>query len=46
MLVLAATGVESESQMPFAGLHQMLRPVMAKAIELISGGPPRRRLCA
>jgi hypothetical protein len=27
-LVLAATGVESEAQLPFAGLHQLLRPVL------------------
>ena len=26
--VLAATGVESEAQLPFAGLHQLLRPVL------------------
>src|SRR5712692_2279535 len=28
-LVLRATGVESEARMPFAGLHQLLRPVLS-----------------
>ena len=28
MLVLTATGVQSEAQLPFAGLHQLLRPVL------------------
>ena len=32
MLVLRATGVESESELPFAGLQQLLRPVLG-AIE-------------
>ena len=27
--VLAASGVETESEMPFAGLHQLLRPVLS-----------------
>ena len=34
MTVLTATGVESEAQLPFAGLHQMLRPVRGRAVEL------------
>jgi len=29
--VLAASGVESEAQLPFAGLHQLLRPVLRAA---------------
>ncbi|MEU8606593.1 AAA family ATPase [Actinoplanes sp. NPDC048791] len=28
-LVLSASGIESESMMPFAGLHQLLRPLIA-----------------
>ena len=34
--VLTATGVQSEAQLPFAGLHQLLRPVMNSADKLIS----------
>lgn len=34
MLVLRVTGVESESQMPFSGLHQILRPLMSRATDL------------
>ena len=30
MLVLTATGVQSEAQLPFAGLHQLLRPVLGQ----------------
>jgi hypothetical protein len=37
--VLAATGVQSEAHLPFAGLHQMLRPVRERAVEL----PPLQR---
>ena len=33
-LVLETTGVEAEAQMPFAGLHQLLRPVMSSADRL------------
>src|SRR4051794_17488270 len=33
-LVLKATGVQSEMQMPFAGLHQLLRPILAGDDEL------------
>jgi DNA-binding CsgD family transcriptional regulator/tetratricopeptide (TPR) repeat protein len=29
MRVLTATGVQSETRLPFAGLHQLLRPVLA-----------------
>jgi predicted ATPase len=32
--VLSATGVESEAQLPFAGLHQILRPVLRSASQL------------
>src|SRR5258708_4994427 len=28
MLVLRTTGVQSEARMPFAGLHQLLRPIL------------------
>jgi DNA-binding CsgD family transcriptional regulator len=31
MTVLTATGVQSEAQLPFAGLHQLLRPVRERA---------------
>jgi AAA ATPase domain len=34
MAVLAATGVQSEAHLPFAGLHQLLRPVRERAVEL------------
>src|ERR1700759_3543935 len=34
MTVLTATGVQSEAHLPFAGLHQMLRPVRERAVEL------------
>ena len=37
--VLSATGVEGESELAFAGLHQLLRPLLAD-IELL---PPRQR---
>ncbi|HWM11182.1 MAG TPA: AAA family ATPase [Solirubrobacteraceae bacterium] len=39
MTVLTATGVQSEAHLPFAGLHQLLRPVRARAVEL----PPIQR---
>ena len=32
--VLTARGVQSEAQLPFAGLHQLLRPVLDRAGEL------------
>src|SRR5919108_2099949 len=34
MVVLTTTGVQSEAHLPFAGLHQLLRPVRARASEL------------
>jgi DNA-binding CsgD family transcriptional regulator len=34
MSVLAATGVQSEAHLPFAGLHQLLRPVRGRTAEL------------
>jgi DNA-binding CsgD family transcriptional regulator/tetratricopeptide (TPR) repeat protein len=39
MVVLTAIGVQSEAHLPFAGLHQMLRPVRERAVEL----PPVQR---
>jgi DNA-binding CsgD family transcriptional regulator len=35
MLVLRARGSEPESRMPFAGLHQLLRPVLGEADRLL-----------
>ena len=37
--VLAATGAQSEARLPFAGLHQLLQPVLDDADEL---PPPQR----
>jgi DNA-binding CsgD family transcriptional regulator len=34
MAVLATAGVQSEAHLPFAGLHQLLRPVRGRASEL------------
>jgi DNA-binding CsgD family transcriptional regulator len=34
MTVLTTSGVQSETHLPFAGLHQLLRPVRARAAEL------------
>src|SRR5271166_3133123 len=34
MRVLTATGVQSEARLPFAGLHQLLRPVRERAVDL------------
>jgi hypothetical protein len=39
MLVLSTTGVQSEAHLPFAGLHQLLRPVRGRTAEL----PPVQR---
>jgi DNA-binding CsgD family transcriptional regulator len=39
MTVLTATGVQSEAHLPFAGLHQLLRPVRERAVGL----PPVQR---
>ncbi len=36
MLVLAATGVPSEAQLPFAGLHQLLGPVFSQ-VDVLTG---------
>src|SRR4051812_11442074 len=35
--VLQTTGVEAEAHLPFAGLHQLVRPVRARAANLASG---------
>jgi DNA-binding CsgD family transcriptional regulator len=35
--VLSATGVESEAHLPFAGLHQLLRPIREQARRLLPG---------
>ena len=37
--MLTATGVQSEARLPFAGLHQLLRPVRERAVDL----PPIQR---
>jgi DNA-binding CsgD family transcriptional regulator len=34
MTVLSATGVQSEAHLPFAGLHQLLRPIRERAVAL------------
>ena len=34
MRVLAGSGVETESELPFAGMHQLLLPLLARADEL------------
>jgi DNA-binding CsgD family transcriptional regulator len=34
MVVLTTTGVQSEAHLPFAGLHQLLRPVRGRAADL------------
>jgi DNA-binding CsgD family transcriptional regulator len=39
MTVLTAMGVQSEAHLPFAGLHQLLRPIRDRAAEL----PPVQR---
>ena len=39
ILVLTVTGVQSETRLPFAGLHQLLRPMFP----LIEGLPARQR---
>jgi ABC-type sugar transport system ATPase subunit len=39
MLVLTTVGVQSEAQLPFAGLHQLLRPVRGE----LAGLPPVQR---
>jgi len=42
MRVLTATGVQAEAQLPFAGLHQLLHPLLVAADEL--PGPQRSAL--
>ena len=34
MTVLTTTGIQSETHLPFAGLHQLFRPVRERAAEL------------
>jgi hypothetical protein len=34
MAVLTAAGVQSEAQLPFAGLHQLLQPLLVRIGEL------------
>src|SRR6266849_6235132 len=41
MRVLSVTGRESESKLAFAGLHQLLRPVLSSAAGLLLDGQPR-----
>jgi hypothetical protein len=36
-VVLSATGVESEAHLPFAGLHQLLRPIRERSRHLLRG---------
>ncbi len=36
MRMLSATGVQSETRLPFAGLHQLLRPVMDRSDSLVT----------
>jgi hypothetical protein len=38
MQVLSAVGVESEAELPFAGLHQLVRPVLG-FVEVLPGAP-------
>ena len=40
MLVMSTAGVQSETDLPFAGLHQLLRPVLPRVGDL----PARRGL--
>ena len=44
--VLAATGVQSEAQLPFAGLHQLLRPLLRAAREQLRPAHRRALLAA
>ena len=37
--MLTAVGVQSETRLPFSGLHQLLQPI----IPLAEGLPPRQR---
>jgi AAA ATPase-like protein len=42
MLVLSTTGTQMEANLPFAGLHQLLRPILARTDRL--PGPQRDAL--
>ena len=42
MRVLSVTGRESESRLAFAGLHQLLRPVLSQRRRFFPAGRPRR----
>ncbi|GAA2370093.1 LuxR family transcriptional regulator [Dactylosporangium salmoneum] len=44
LLVLTATGTEAEARLPFAALHQLVRPVLGRADEL--PGPQRSAVLA
>jgi DNA-binding CsgD family transcriptional regulator len=44
LLILSTTGVQSETHVPFAGLHQLLRPILGSVTEL--PGPQRDALLA
>src|SRR5580658_5696599 len=44
MLVLTATGVQCEAQLPFAGLHQLLQPVLGQIGKLAE--PQRNAMLA
>jgi DNA-binding CsgD family transcriptional regulator len=44
MLVLKATGVQSEAVLPFAGLHSLLQPLLGRVDAL--GGPQRDAMLA
>ena len=41
MLVLRTTGVESEAELPFAALHQLLRPILGHLDALPDPRPMR-----
>src|ERR1700754_1359812 len=43
MAVMSTTGVQSETDLPFAGLHQLMRPVLARVGELPA--PQRDAVC-
>ena len=42
LAVLSTTGVQSETHLPFAGLHQLLRPVLHDVDRLRRLRTPRR----
>ena len=43
MLVLRTAGVRCEAGLPFAGLHQLLRPILAKSDDLLPSRSPALR---